>query len=112
MTAPNTQIHQWYAVVRDVDVTEISGTGVVAWVLKLPHGSLMWWDTVIKDEPTETLEWYDVERKFHNIHGHDGCTRLVPVENAHAQRGRELMWNKLGDVMHTLSELFAVIEHV
>ena len=103
---------QWYAVVRDVDVTEISGTGVVAWVLKLPHGSLMWWDTEIKGEATETMEWYDVERKFHHIHGHDGCTRLVPVEHAHAARGRELMRNKYPEVMQTMADLAEVIDHV
>lgn len=103
---------QWYAVVRDVDVTEISGTGVVAWVLEVDHGYLMWWDTVIKDAPTEAMEWFDTEKKFHDIHGHDGCTRLVPVDTSDADRGRDLMWNKVGDVMHTLADLFAVIEHV
>ena len=103
---------QWNAVVRDVDVTQISGTGVVAWVLELPHGHLMWWDTVIKDTPTETMEWYDLAKKFDDIHGHEGCTRLVPVERAHADRGRELMWNKVGNVMHTMADLFEVIEHV
>lgn len=96
---------QWYAVVRDVDVTAISGTGVVAWVLELPHGYTMWWDTVIKGAPTETMEWFDSKKKFDDIHGHEGCTRLVPVDSVHADRGRELMWNKVGDVLHTIADL-------
>lgn len=112
MTAPDTQTHQWYAVVRDVDVTEISGTGVVAWVLELDHGFLMWWDTVIKGDATETMEWFDTKKKFEDIHGHEGCTRLVAVESGNADRGRELMFHKVGNVMHTMADLFEVIEHV
>ncbi len=100
---------QWYAVVRDVDVTQISGVGVVAWVLELPHGYTMWWDTVINGQPTETMEWFDTKQKFHDIHGHDGATRLVPVDTVHAERGHELMLNKVGDVMHTLADLFEVL---
>lgn len=103
---------QWYAVVRDVDVTQISGTGVVAWVLELDHGHLMWWDTVLEEEETETLEWFRTQRKFDVIHGHKGCTRLVPVEREHADRGRELMVNNFQDVKNTLADLFAVIDHV
>lgn len=103
---------QWYAAVRDVDVTQISGTGVVAWVLELDHGFLMWWDTVIKDAATETMEWFDSKKKFDDIHGHDGCTRLVPVEHGHADRGRELMWNQVGNVVHTVADLFGAINHV
>lgn len=103
---------QWYAAVRDVDVSQISGTGVVAWVLELEHGHLMWWDTVLKGELTETMEWYDLPKKFDAIHGHGGCTRLVPVERAHADRGRELMFNKLHEVHATLHDVHAVIDHV
>lgn len=116
--APNqaARTAQWYAVVRDVDVTEISGTGVVAWVLELDHGFLMFWDTVIEDDGTgvitETMEWFDTKRKFDIIHGHKGCTRLVPVETAHADRGRDLMCNRLGDIMHTFADLFAVLQVV
>ena len=100
---------QWYAAVRDVDVTEISGTGVVAWVLELDHGYLMWWDTVLKGDATETMEWFDNRKKFDDIHGHNGCTRLVPVEGRDAQRGWDLLWNKAGDVMHTMADLFDII---
>lgn len=101
MTAPK---NQWYAVVRDTDVTEISGTGVVAWVQELDHGFLMWWDTVVKEDATETMEWFDTAKKFHDIHGHDGCTRLVAVEAEHADRGRELASNKIDQVRLTLAD--------
>lgn len=101
MTTP-----QWYAVVRDVDVTQISGTGVVAWVLELPHGYLMWWDTVINGTATETIEWFDSKQKFDDIHGHDGATRLVSVDYYAAGRGRELLRNNIGDIMHTFADLF------
>lgn len=110
--APNqaARTAQWYAVVRDVDVTEISGTGVVAWVLELDHGFLMYWDTVIEGQQTETMEWFDTKRKFEVIHGHKGCTRLVPVENAHADRGRELLGNRLSDIMRTFDDLVDLLE--
>lgn len=103
---------QWYAVARDVDVTQISGTGVIAWVLELDHGHLMFWDTVIEGLATQSVEWFDTKRKFEVIHGHKGCTRLVPVEHGHADRGRELMWQKAGEVMHTMADLFEVIDLV
>jgi hypothetical protein len=101
---------QWNAAVRNVDVTQISGTGVVAWVLELDHGHLMWWDTVLKGEPTETMEWYDLGKKFDAIHGHGGCTRLVPVETGLADRGRELMTAKLPEIQATFADLHKAME--
>jgi hypothetical protein len=103
---------QWYAVMRDVDVTQISGTGLIAWVLELDHGHLMWWDTTLEDVETETLEWFKTQRKFEVIHGHKGCTRLVPVEREHADRGRELMFNNLDDIKDTFADVMKVIDRV
>lgn len=100
---------QWYAAVRDVDVTQISGTGVIGWVVEAEHGFLMFWDTVLDGEATETVEWFRNVRKFEVIHGHQGCTRLVPVEDSHADRGRELMGNITGDVVHTFADLCGVL---
>lgn len=101
---------QWYQVVRDQDVTQIlSGTGVVAWVLELDHGYLMWWDTVINGEATQTLEWFDTKKKFDDIHGHGGATRLVPVDADHARRGCELMDANVAAILHTFADLLTEI---
>jgi len=102
----------WYRAERNDDVTGISGTGPVAWVLALPHGHFMLWDTVIKGRATQTWEWYDEPSKFDDIHGHEGATVLVPVDRAHAERGRELIRATLGAVNATLADLMREIDNV
>jgi hypothetical protein len=96
---------QWYAAVREVDVTGISGCGIIAWAYETNHGFLMFWDTILGGGPTETMEWFDTIRKFDTIHGHGGCTKLKPVDTAHADRGRELMDRVFGRVMATMADV-------
>ncbi len=59
---------------RDVDVTGISGEGVVAAGVALPFGlgALMRWRTA-----TWSLVWYPRVEWVELIHGHNGRTRVV-----------------------------------
>lgn len=105
-------VGQWYAVYRKEDVSGVSGTGIIAWVLDLGYGLFMFWDTEINGEPTETWEWIRNVRKFYDIHGHNGATRLVTITDANAARGRELMHHTLPEVMFTIASLTEVMNRV
>lgn len=58
---------------RDVDVSGVSGTGVVAWGVLWPDGTvaLRW----CSDTPS-TVIWPNIEA-VERIHGHGGHTRIV-----------------------------------
>lgn len=63
-----------FALVRDVDVTGTSGTGVVALGVMFPDGhAVMRW---VVGEYRSTVTWESVDA-IEAIHGHKGCTRLV-----------------------------------
>jgi hypothetical protein len=104
--------YQWYAVDRMEDVTGISGPGIIAWALQLDNGFLMFWDTVLAEKPTETVEYFDTKEKFDVIHGHEGATVLRPVADADAGRGRTLLRRSIGNLMYTLSDLAEVMADV
>lgn len=64
-----------YHMVRDTDVTGVSGTGTVAEVVEFTDGTVV-------------LRWLGAYRSTavypdmataRQIHGHDGATRMVPV---------------------------------
>lgn len=63
-----------FALVRDVDVTGTSGTGVVALGVVLPdgHAAMRW----VVGEYQSTVTWESVEA-IDTVHGHEGRTRLV-----------------------------------
>jgi hypothetical protein len=62
--------------VRDVDVSGVSGTGVVIWGIVWPDGAVAYrWNTKLATSCiADRLD--DVVA----IHGHDGATRLVWVD--------------------------------
>lgn len=63
-----------FALVRDVDVSGVSGTGVVALGVVFPDGhAVMRW---IVGEYQSTVTWESVGA-IEAIHGHGGHTRLV-----------------------------------
>lgn len=74
MTAgPITGAPRTFALVRDEDVTGMSGTGTVAHGVQFADGT-----TVIRwvGERPSTVIWEDVEHAAF-IHGHGGKTRIV-----------------------------------
>ena len=65
-----------FHLVRDVDVSKVSGTGVVAEGVVFSDGrvALRW----IVGDHKSTVAWDSVE-SAEAIHGHNGATRLVYV---------------------------------
>jgi len=64
-----------FQLVRDEDVTVISGTGVVAEVVEFSNGKcVVQW---IVGDHQSTVVWDDLH-SIEVIHGHGGKTRLVP----------------------------------
>lgn len=64
-----------FKLVRDEDVTGISGTGVVAEVVEFSNGkTVVQW---IVGDHQSTVVWDDLH-SVEVIHGHGGATRLVP----------------------------------
>ena len=59
---------------RDIDVSGVSGVGVVAagWTLPFGLGAVLKWRT-----PTWSVSWYPRAAWIERIHGHGGATRFV-----------------------------------
>ena len=76
MQAPRT-----FRLERDVDVSGISGTGVVATGVQFPDGV-----TVLRwaGADASTVIWPDIETAV-RIHGHGGATRLVWFDQGEAK---------------------------
>lgn len=67
-----------FKLVRDQDVSGISGTGLVAWGVQFPDGRVATrWNGVI----AQTCAWDSIEH-VERIHGHGGATRLVWLDGA------------------------------
>lgn len=81
-----------HALHRTVDHGGVSGTGIVAYALELPSGSvLMLWDT-----GWPTISILPDLATVDAIHGHGGDTEIRPVSQAHVgdehlSRTRELL---------------------
>lgn len=64
-----------YHLVRDVDETGVSGTGVVAECVQFSNGKcVVSWLT-----GTTSVAVYDSLDDVERIHGHGGRTRIVPI---------------------------------
>ena len=62
---------------RDEDVTGKSGVGRVAWGIQFPDGkAALRWNT-----PTASTCAYDSVADVEEIHGHEGRTRVVFIED-------------------------------
>lgn len=74
--SPVVVVMRRFVLVRDTDVTGVSGEGVVVWGLRYPDGrvSYRWNSSIATTVAAESVE--DVIA----IHGHDGATRLVWVD--------------------------------
>jgi hypothetical protein len=60
---------------RDEDETGVSGTGVIAWGVEFPDGTVaLRWAT----EERSTSVWASI-RGMESVHGHNGKTRVVRV---------------------------------
>lgn len=65
-----------FALVRDVDETGVSGTGVVAWGVEFPDGTVVtrWCGTTT--DVRQTCVWSSIAH-VRTVHGHNGATRVV-----------------------------------
>ena len=62
-----------FVLVRDVDVSGVSGTGAIVWGIAFPDGQVAYrWNTA-----TATTSVADSIGDVETIHGHGGQTRLV-----------------------------------
>lgn len=62
---------------RDVDVSGVSGTGVVAYGVQAPNGTcVLWWDS-----EHESIGIYPSMDTLLAIHGHSGSTHAVFVDD-------------------------------
>lgn len=69
-----------FVMVRDVDVSGVSGEGVVIWGLECPDGRVLYrWNT-----STATSVAADSIADVVAVHGHDGATRLVWLDSERA----------------------------
>jgi hypothetical protein len=81
-----------FVMVRQVDVSGISGTGVVIWGIEFPDGRAAYrWNTA-----TATTCIADTVEDVYKIHGHEGATRLVWVDSEAAYTTWE-RWVGVGD---------------
>jgi hypothetical protein len=62
-----------FELVRDVDVSGVSGTGVVAWGVQFPDRKVI---TRWKAQIAQTCVWDSIE-DIEAIHGHGGLTHIV-----------------------------------
>lgn len=66
-----------FVFVRDVDVTGVSGEGVIVWGIQFPDGMCAYrWNTV-----TATTCVGGCIEDLITIHGHNGATRLVWLDD-------------------------------
>lgn len=71
---------------RTIDVTGVSGTGVVVWGVVFPDGRVAYrWNT-----PTATTCVADSIEDVVAIHGHDGATELVWIDVPFQHQGAVL----------------------
>lgn len=72
--------HSFHVLHRHVDVSGISGTGPIAYLLDLAEdGQLLLWDTSVgsrRDIPTHGIEIMPNRTLVDLIHGHDGATTV------------------------------------
>lgn len=76
MTTVLTRTLRRFALQRDDDATGISGTGVVAYGVQFPDGTcVLRWDTRVN-----STAFYASAADLVAIHGHEGRTRLVWID--------------------------------
>jgi len=64
-----------FLLVRDEDITGISGVGTIAEVTEFSTGKVV----VAWRPPFGAIEVFDALEHVEHIHGHGGKTRLVPI---------------------------------
>lgn len=76
MTAAGRVTFRRFRLVRDVDITGVSGTGVVAYGIVFPDGHVATrWD----GEVAQTCAWDSIGDVV-KVHGHNGATRLEWID--------------------------------
>ena len=107
-----TDSYCFYSLERDEDVSGKSGTGTVAYLLELEgDGVVMLWDTdfdlgeggVLKPTPSCGIEWLPHLKMVEVIHGYEGKTRIVPIEDPADQARVEQLLKPAVDTLMRLS---------
>lgn len=88
----------YHALHRDLDISKVSGTGLVAYAIELSTGVLLVWDT-----DWVTCDWRPNMIVLNEIHGHNGATRVEKVDrdSPEAARAHELLSRVLPDAILT-----------
>lgn len=64
-----------YKLVRNVDVSGVSGTGLVAWATEYPNGMT----TVAWEGEVKSIVVYHSLAEAVKIHGHEGATEFIRI---------------------------------
>jgi hypothetical protein len=103
MHSSGTRAAAYWALNRVRDISGISGTGYVAYVMEMTDGSaVMVWDTA-----WATVDFRPSMDAVRALHGHEGATLVEAIapDSPQAQRARELLNERSLDVVSTLSAL-------
>lgn len=75
---PLTKLPRAFILQRDVDMSGVSGTGVVAWGVEFPDGvcALRW----TNQYPTSVVFHDRGMESVKAVHGHDGMTRVLYID--------------------------------
>jgi hypothetical protein len=76
-----------FALDRHEDITQVSGTGRVAYGVELDHGLLMTWTG-----EWQTVGWYPDRETVEHIHGHQGASELNDLGNNVHERERAMAY--------------------
>jgi hypothetical protein len=96
-------VKRYYALNRVRDISGISGTGLVAYVLEMSDGTaVMVWDT-----QWATVDFRPSMEAVQALHGHEGATLIEEIasDSAEAQRARDLASERTTDVVLTITSL-------
>lgn len=76
--APLTKVPRAFILQRDVDMTGVSGVGVVAWGVEFPDGTcaLRW----TSQWPSSVVFYDNGMEAVKAVHGHDGNTRVIYID--------------------------------
>lgn len=97
---------RFYALDRDTDVSGVSGPGRIAYALERDTGVLLVWDT-----DWITVDWRPSMQVLGQIHGHNGATRIVPLDDdcAAQQKAVELLRQVASPAMATLVSMLDIL---
>ena len=96
----------YYALDRDVDLSGVSSTGRVAYVIASPTGVVVVWNG-----EWGTLDWRPTMAAVEAIHGHNGATRITPLADQpdERDRARSMFLERAHPATETLRDVWALV---